>query len=46
MQETTVAYLGAKIGGIPLMLICDYCGNVQYFRLDRTKDGHGENWRP
>jgi serine/threonine protein kinase len=32
--------------GIPLFLICDYCGNVQYFRLDLTADGHGENWRP
>ena len=30
---------------IPLLLICDHCGNVQYFRLDRTNNG-GENWRP
>lgn len=32
--------------GIPLFLVCDYCGNVQYFRLDLTADGRGENWRP
>lgn len=32
--------------GTPLILICDYCGNVQYFRLDLTRDGKGENWRP
>jgi hypothetical protein len=29
-----------------LLLICDYCGNVQYFRLDLTQDGRGENWLP
>lgn len=32
--------------GIPLLLVCDYCGNVQYFRLDLTPDGRGGNWRP
>ncbi len=32
--------------GHPLYLICDYCGNVQYFRLDKTTDQHGENWKP
>jgi serine/threonine protein kinase len=32
--------------GIPLLLICDYCGNVQYFRLDLTQDGYGKNWLP
>jgi serine/threonine protein kinase len=32
--------------GIPLLLICDYCGNVQYFRLDHTTNGRGENWLP
>jgi len=32
--------------GMPLFLVCDYCGNIQYFRLDLTQDGHGENWRP
>jgi len=31
---------------IYLFLACDYCGNVQYFRLDLTRDRHGENWRP
>ena len=30
----------------PLLLICDYCGNVQYFRLDYTDDGKGLNWLP
>jgi serine/threonine protein kinase len=30
--------------GIPLILVCDYCGNVQSFRLDLTSDGTGENW--
>lgn len=32
--------------GIPVAFVCDYCGNVQYFRLDLTADGHGDNWRP
>jgi serine/threonine protein kinase len=31
---------------IYLFLVCDYCGNVQHFRLDLTKDSHGEHWRP
>jgi hypothetical protein len=29
-----------------LLLICDYCGNMQYFRFDLTQDGRGENWLP
>jgi serine/threonine protein kinase len=37
---------GGTAPGIPLILICDFCGNVQYFRFDLTTDGHGENWRP
>jgi serine/threonine protein kinase len=50
-RYATLKYVGARdLGvpkvGIPLLLICDYCGNVQYFRLDTTQDGHGENWRP
>jgi serine/threonine protein kinase len=32
--------------GIPLLLVCDYCGNVQYFRLDLAPDGHGKFWQP
>lgn len=32
--------------GIPLFLVCDFCGNIQYFRLDLTADGRGDNWRP
>jgi hypothetical protein len=31
---------------VPLLLICDYCGNVQYFRFDYTNDGKGLNWLP
>jgi len=38
--------LSANSSSIPLLLICDYCGNVQYFRLDLTSDRRGENWRP
>jgi serine/threonine protein kinase len=30
----------------PLLLVCDFCGNVQYFRLDYTDDGKGLNWLP
>ena len=37
---------GATAPGIPLILVCDFCGNVQYFRFDLTPDGHGDNWRP
>jgi hypothetical protein len=32
--------------GIPLVIVCDYCGNVQQFRLDLTNDHIGEHWRP
>ena len=31
--------------GIPLVLICDYCGNIQYFRWDLA-DGIGKYWLP
>ena len=45
--QRNLFYASPHLGlGIPLELICDYCGNVQYFRLDLTQDGHGENWRP
>lgn len=37
---------GINTRGIPLILTCDYCGNVQYFRLDKTADGSGQRWRP
>jgi serine/threonine protein kinase len=30
----------------PLFLVCDHCGNVQYFRLDYTADKKGLNWLP
>jgi serine/threonine protein kinase len=46
MREAARAFLGTGNAGIPLILCCDYCGNVQYFRWDQTPDGHGENWRP
>jgi hypothetical protein len=46
MRNVAGAMLGAPKAGIPLLLICDYCGNVQYFRLDIGQNGRGENWRP
>jgi hypothetical protein len=46
MRNAAGTVLNVHKVGIPLLLICDYCGNVQYFRLDITQDGHGENWRP
>ena len=30
----------------PMFVICDYCGNVQYFRFDYTEGGTGKNWLP
>jgi hypothetical protein len=39
--------LGSEHGhGIPLYLVCNYCGNVQFFRLDMTRDKRGEMWKP
>jgi serine/threonine protein kinase len=46
MRNAARTVLDGQRTGIPLLLICDYCGNVQHFRLDLTPDGHGENWRP
>jgi hypothetical protein len=46
MRNVAGAVLGAPKVGIPLLLICDYCGNVQYFRLNIGQYGRGENWRP
>jgi serine/threonine protein kinase len=46
MKNVASVVLGSRGHGSPLILICDYCGNVQYFRLDVTQDGRGENWRP
>jgi serine/threonine protein kinase len=46
VRNIAASYLGANKTGMPLLLACDYCGNIQYFRLDKTKDQHGENWRP
>lgn len=33
-------------GPIPIYLVCDVCGNVQYFRLDLTADRFGKEWNP
>ena len=47
MRSVAGTLLGVNRIGIPLLLICDYCGNVQYFRLDVIGQvGRGENWRP
>jgi len=46
LRNVAATFLGVNRVGIPLLLVCDYCGNVQYFRLDLTRDGHGERWRP
>lgn len=44
MRGVAKIVIGNK-NGKPLLLVCDYCGNVQYFRLDLA-DGYGKNWRP
>ena len=31
-------------GAIPIYMACDFCGNVQYFRLDQTADESGREW--
>jgi hypothetical protein len=41
----SIAGSGASGLGIPLVLICDYCGNIQYFRWDLA-DGSGKYWLP
>jgi serine/threonine protein kinase len=50
MKEAIHGFLGHGYGpvnqGAMLILVCNYCGNMQQFRFDRTTDGHGENWRP
>lgn len=46
MRNAAHALLGVNKIGIPLLLICDHCGNVQYFRLDIGQDGIGKGWRP
>ena len=33
-------------GPIPIYLVCDVCGNIQYFRLDFTSDKSGQKWNP
>ena len=44
MRSVAMTLFGTThAGGAPLFLICDYCGNVQYFRLDLTQDGRGES---
>jgi serine/threonine-protein kinase len=44
--KSVAGTLGLAPYGIPLFLICDYCGNVQFFKLDLAAGGRGENWRP
>jgi serine/threonine protein kinase len=46
MRKVAGQLLAGNRSGIPLLLICDHCGNVQYFRLDLTPGGRGENWLP
>jgi serine/threonine-protein kinase len=36
----------ATLGPIPIFLVCDVCGNIQYFRLDLTSDKSGQRWNP
>lgn len=31
---------------IPVFLVCNVCGNVQYFRFDLTSDKSGQKWNP
>jgi serine/threonine protein kinase len=39
--------IGIQAGNIiPICLVCDVCGNIQYFRLDLTRDKWGEKWNP
>jgi serine/threonine protein kinase len=40
------AIVGIKGSCAPLILFCDYCGNMQVFHLDKANGGEGENWRP
>jgi serine/threonine protein kinase len=46
LLEVAADHFNAKQEGIPLVLVCDYCGNVQHFRFDLTSDGFGGNWKP
>lgn len=36
----------ATPGPIPIYLVCDVCGNIQYFRFDLTRDKSGQEWNP
>jgi len=33
-------------GPLPICLVCNVCGNIQYFRLDLTNDRSGQRWSP
>lgn len=49
LKRTMEQAIGTSHGyarGAALHLVCDYCGNVQLFRLDLTADNHGQNWLP
>jgi serine/threonine protein kinase len=49
LVEFVSAQLGfgtKRPGLIPIYLVCDACGNIQYFRLDLTTDKCGTEWNP
>lgn len=49
LQEFVSRQLGfgnKRDGPIPIYLVCDVCGNIQYFRLDLTSDKWGKEWNP
>jgi serine/threonine protein kinase len=48
LRHVARAMFGMRDGfgsAAPMFLVCDHCGNVQYFRLDYTQD-NGGNWLP
>lgn len=49
LQNSVKQQLGVGIatsGPIPIYLVCDVCGNIQYFRFDLTRDRSGQEWNP
>ena len=49
LQQFVKRQLGLGIetdGPIPICLVCNVCGNIQYFRLDLTADKSGQKWNP
>jgi serine/threonine protein kinase len=42
-----MAFTGRGVGEpVPINLICDYCGNLQHFRLDHLAPAASKNWKP